>query len=464
MEIGDIIVGKRHREELGDMEGLKCSIAELGLLQPIVVRKGTNELVAGYRRLKALVELGITSLVEGAQVNLVDIDSLVRGEHDENICRKDFTISEKVAIFEAVKEEQLRINTQRQITGETHDRKHGGTGGRSGIDGAEEENGAGTGDKRRYGRARSHAAKVVGLHENTLRKATEIVAAAKKEPRRYGHLVREMDLTGKVDPIFQKYVRERSRPADGRHGLCQVLSHTLSDTQNPIPEFLCNAMAYIPVDRQEDLARRFGAVLHLVKPGDLDRAVKSRSRDRGLRDLSEDEIFHFLQDVLEQAETASREWVFMPQVRQIASVVMGVAENHGSATTLDKLDFFMIGLAGFVDMTCNYLQVARKDGIIEELPLDVLEKYLAAIDAFQMLYESKLPRQVGTLRMKECELRPGEMPDTRTLRDHANAMKANEMITDAAEGAVPYYRSQIANLIQSLRDGARRLTLTRGAC
>ncbi|NLT23362.1 MAG: ParB N-terminal domain-containing protein [Syntrophorhabdus sp.] len=460
MEIEDIIVGRRYREDLGDMEDLKRSISELGLLQPIVIRKGTNELVAGYRRLKALAELGMTSLVEGTHVNLVDIESLVLGEHDENICRKDFTISEKVAIFEAVKEEQLRIGVERQILAGARRPGDRAAAGHSGLNGAEDANVVvGTKVGRGHGHARSHAAKAVGLHQNTLRKASEIVAAARKEPRRYGHLVREMDLSGKVDPVFQKYLQERARPVAGAHGLCPSLSRMLSDRQGSVPEALCSAMACISFERQEELVSRFAAVFHLVRPADLDQAARKRSGGGGLGELPEDEAFALLGDILREAEIASREWVFMPQVKQVASIVMDVAKDQRSPT-LDKLDFFMIGLAGFVDMTCNYLQVARKEGIIEDLPPGVLTGYLAVIDAFQMLYESKLPRRVGAARMREWGLRPGEMPDTGTLRDHANAMKANEMITDAAEGGIPYYHEEISNLVRNLRDGARQLAPT----
>jgi len=472
MDITEVIIGRRHRKDLGDMEELKRSISELGLLQPIVVRKGTKELVAGYRRLKALEELGISALMEGTHVNLIDIDSLVRGEHDENVCRKDFTLSEKVAIFEAVKEEQLRISIARQITGgcsptdfritdrDSGDLPAANASDTTGMECPGDPAEARQRGKRKFGQARSHAAKAVGLHQNTLRKATEIVVAARKEPGRYGHLVREMDLTGKVEPIFQKYVQEKLRPANGRYGMCPSLSRLLSDDpESGIPEFLCSAMANIPGERQEDLVRRFSGIFSLVKRSDFDRGVKSYSRGEGMAELSDEEIYRVLRDTLDHTEATANQWVFMPQVRQVASLVMNVARARGAATTLDKLDFFMIGLAGFVDMACNYLHVANKDGIIKELPADALKRYLAAIDAFQMLYESKLPRQVGALRMRECELRPGEMPDTKSLRDHANAMKANEMITDAAEGEIPYYRDMIAGLLQNLREGAQGLNV-----
>ncbi len=36
--IDDITVGERHRRDLGDIAGLAASMAELGLLHPVVVR------------------------------------------------------------------------------------------------------------------------------------------------------------------------------------------------------------------------------------------------------------------------------------------------------------------------------------------------------------------------------------------------------------------------------------------
>ncbi len=472
MEIGDIVVGKRHREDMGDMEGLKQSISELGLLQPMVIKKGTKELVAGYRRLNALKQLGITSITEGKHFNLIDIQSIIRGEHDENICRKEFTISEKVAVFEAIKAEQLRINIEKNViagamANETNrnnkETMPEGEGGKhetaiSGIAAGDAQRQGG----RRYGQSRALAAKAVGLHQNTLRKAAEIVTAAKQDPLRYGCLVKEMDVTGKVEPVFQKYMRQRSRQAFSRYSICGSLARLDSNPEIRVPEFLQSAMTCIPEERQEDLVKRFGDVLHLVKQVDFDRGVKNYSNGEGMPRLSENEIYQAVHDVLEHTEMTVLEWVFMPQVRQIASIVMGAARAQAPVSLLDKLDLFMIGLAVFVDMTCNYLQVANKEGIINDLPEDTLERYLAAIDAFRMLYESKLPRQVGVLRMQECELCPGEELSTKTARDHANAMNANEMITNAAEGGIPYYRNLIANLIKSFHTGADGLAQARG--
>jgi hypothetical protein len=46
-----IIIGNRFRKDLGDLDSLAKSIAEIGLLHPIAIAEN-NELVAGQRRLE----------------------------------------------------------------------------------------------------------------------------------------------------------------------------------------------------------------------------------------------------------------------------------------------------------------------------------------------------------------------------------------------------------------------------
>jgi ParB family transcriptional regulator, chromosome partitioning protein len=55
--IADIIRGVRHRRDLGDIDSLARSIAEIGLLHPIVIRPD-GVLIAGERRLAACKALG----------------------------------------------------------------------------------------------------------------------------------------------------------------------------------------------------------------------------------------------------------------------------------------------------------------------------------------------------------------------------------------------------------------------
>jgi ParB family chromosome partitioning protein len=59
--IGRIRVGERHRKDLGDIAPLAASIAEVGLLHPIVIRPD-GTLIAGERRLRAAELLGWTEI------------------------------------------------------------------------------------------------------------------------------------------------------------------------------------------------------------------------------------------------------------------------------------------------------------------------------------------------------------------------------------------------------------------
>jgi hypothetical protein len=110
--IDDITVGERHRKDLGDVDGLAASIAELGLLQPVVVRPD-GALIAGVRRLHAAQQLGWTDI----PVTIVDIDAVVRGEFAENSIRKDFTLSESVAIKRALEPAERAAAQERMRTG-----------------------------------------------------------------------------------------------------------------------------------------------------------------------------------------------------------------------------------------------------------------------------------------------------------------------------------------------------------
>jgi DNA modification methylase len=99
IKISDIHVSDRFRKDHGDLKELAQSIAELGLLQPIGVTPD-NRLVFGERRLKAVRDiLGWETI----PVLVIDIDSMLHGQYAENEHRKDFTISERVAIVNALR-------------------------------------------------------------------------------------------------------------------------------------------------------------------------------------------------------------------------------------------------------------------------------------------------------------------------------------------------------------------------
>jgi len=98
MPLSEIAIGQRHRRDMGDLQSLAESMHELGLLQPIGVTED-GQLVFGERRVKAAQILGWTTI----PTRIVDLPSIVAGEHAENEIRKDFTPSERVAMAQAMR-------------------------------------------------------------------------------------------------------------------------------------------------------------------------------------------------------------------------------------------------------------------------------------------------------------------------------------------------------------------------
>ena len=109
--LSDIVVEKRHRKDMGNIASMAASIAEIGLLHPVVVTPKL-ELIAGARRIAAVRSLGW----DAVPVNVVDIDSIACGELAENAERKDFTLSEAVAIRDTLMDEEKARAKERQGT------------------------------------------------------------------------------------------------------------------------------------------------------------------------------------------------------------------------------------------------------------------------------------------------------------------------------------------------------------
>jgi len=197
MPIAEIIIGKRHRTDLGDVKGLARSIREIGLLHPIAVRPD-GVLIAGERRLAAYKLLGISAI----PVRVINLDQVLSGELAENTCRKDLRPSEIVAVGRAIQELEREKARQRQI-----------------------ELGKSRGDpsgkfpEGSQGRTHDKIAAVLGVSGKTYEKAVKIVEAAEEGPERFGHLVEEMDRINKVDGPYRKLCRaqeeERLRTLDG---------------------------------------------------------------------------------------------------------------------------------------------------------------------------------------------------------------------------------------------------------
>jgi ParB family chromosome partitioning protein len=98
LPIDEITIGTRHRKGLGNLDSLATDIGVQGLFQRIGVTP-EHELVFGLRRLVACRDrLGWTSI----PARVVRVSSIARGEFAENLIRKSYTPSERVAIVETL--------------------------------------------------------------------------------------------------------------------------------------------------------------------------------------------------------------------------------------------------------------------------------------------------------------------------------------------------------------------------
>ena len=199
MHIDSITIGDRHRKDMGDIDGLARSIAEIGLLHPVVVTPA-GLLIAGQRRLEACKRLGLVDV----PVTIVDLADVVRGEKAENEERKDFTWSEKVAIAEAAEPLQRAAAKERQAS-------HTASGYEKFTD---------------PGPALDHVAQAVGTSRPTLQKAMAVVKAAEQEPDLLADVVKKMDETGNVSAAL-KEVKKRLR---------QQEDHATIDNLPPAPD------------------------------------------------------------------------------------------------------------------------------------------------------------------------------------------------------------------------------------
>ena len=108
---------ERFRKDLGDLTELKKSIAEIGLIHPIVV-DSNGTLIAGKRRLQACIELGIEPIYR-----TVDFDNPEKAEIDENTQRKDFNPSEIYEINNYYNEKLSQAGKRTDLNLGTNDTK-----------------------------------------------------------------------------------------------------------------------------------------------------------------------------------------------------------------------------------------------------------------------------------------------------------------------------------------------------
>lgn len=185
--VDSLVVGERHRKDMGDLDALARSIREVGLLHPVVITPD-GRLIAGERRLAACRQIGWGEI----PVTVVELGELARGEAAENFERKDFTPSEAVAIKRAIEPEIRAAARERQAAAGPSE----GRGAKA--------NGSGKLPEPIRGQSRDKAAAFTGYAARTIDKAEAIVKAAEAEPVRFGKLVDDMDRTGRVDGPYKR--------------------------------------------------------------------------------------------------------------------------------------------------------------------------------------------------------------------------------------------------------------------
>ena len=99
VKIAEIQVPFRYRRDMGNIEELARSIEKWGLLHPILITPD-GVLVCGERRLRACRDYLHWSEIP---VQIIELQSFLEAQIDENRCRKDYTISERRAIVDALR-------------------------------------------------------------------------------------------------------------------------------------------------------------------------------------------------------------------------------------------------------------------------------------------------------------------------------------------------------------------------
>lgn len=101
--VESLIVGKRHRADLGDIETLAASIKRDGLLQPLTITID-GVLVCGARRLAAIKTLGWRTVSVWVRGGLSDRLGKLLAEQDDNMLHKPYNQLEAAGLYREIKE------------------------------------------------------------------------------------------------------------------------------------------------------------------------------------------------------------------------------------------------------------------------------------------------------------------------------------------------------------------------
>ena len=114
------------RQVMGDLSELMASIAEKGIIEPIIVRQRGDrfQIVAGERRYQAAVQVGLDEIP--IVIREVDDNEIIEIALVENIQRKDLTAFEEAEALQSLADPvQLHPRGHGAAAGEVPDGDHG---------------------------------------------------------------------------------------------------------------------------------------------------------------------------------------------------------------------------------------------------------------------------------------------------------------------------------------------------
>lgn len=113
--VASIMVGRRHRAELGDIDELATSIDRGGLLQPVTITPD-GALVCGARRLAAIKKLGWKTVNVWVRSGISDRLGHLLAEQDDNVLHKPLTQTEAAALYRELKALMAEDAARRQAS------------------------------------------------------------------------------------------------------------------------------------------------------------------------------------------------------------------------------------------------------------------------------------------------------------------------------------------------------------
>ncbi|MEP2758040.1 MAG: ParB N-terminal domain-containing protein [Hyphomicrobiales bacterium] len=242
VSIDEVSIGKRYRKDMGDLDALAQSIAELGLLQPIGVvpkeRPNRLEIVFGERRFRACRDiLGMADV----DVRVLDIGDLIKKERDENEVRKDFTASERVSIAKAI-EQKLKNQERRGRPSKDIPQNFAELTGQESRDVAAKS--AGFGNRETYRQAKTvtelGVPELVEAMDSNVISINAASRLAKRKPEEQKRAVHDQSF---YDEVTRKAEAETEALKDDDIRISEVVTafETIAKCQIAIPKFMAKA-------------------------------------------------------------------------------------------------------------------------------------------------------------------------------------------------------------------------------